>query len=361
VIDPDDESRVYTSRQVLSVDWSKPVQPTAEHVTWETMNFQDKTQDEWADPRYGKFIMPMQAIKYQGKTFVYLTTQKGRSMAWVYRVDGHQLVPGGYYGVNVFGGWGEVPGGNSWPHANPLGRSWGSVIWSDADGDQTWRDDPDEFQAFSEFWRKSTGTVDAEGTIWFLRGNEPGYERILGRLEPKGLTPQGFPDYRLPHDDLTEKMPPLHHTYAMEYDPENNVMYFMAREKEGEEVRLHRYNDFPANPEKAWSSEPIPWEDKSFTPRFGYGAGTAKCPKHAGDYVFVPYGYGGWVRVYHAADGRFVTTLKPNTIPSGGAGDVDAHHALNAHQRKNGEYILFVESAGQSRVTVYRWRPREAE
>jgi hypothetical protein len=28
VIDPDDESRVYTSRQVLRVDWTKPVQPT---------------------------------------------------------------------------------------------------------------------------------------------------------------------------------------------------------------------------------------------------------------------------------------------------------------------------------------------
>jgi len=207
--------------------------------------------------------------------------------------------------------------------------------------------------------------VDSTGDFWFIRGNDAERrnadpdrkdQRVLGRIRPGGLSDSRAPIYETPYEDLTDKLPAFHSIEGIEYDPANEVMYFMARESD-DALHLYRYDKFPDEPRMAWKSPELPRNDKSFTPNTAYGAGQPQIPKAAGDYVFVTYGYGGWTRIYDARDGSYVGTLKPNTIASNRQGEVDSHHPMVAYRLSSGEYVIFVQSSGKHRVTVYRWNP----
>ncbi|MCF7707719.1 MAG: hypothetical protein K9N52_02320 [Verrucomicrobia bacterium] len=93
--------------------------------------------------------------------------------------------------------------------------------------------------------------------------------------------------------------------------------------------------------------------------RSGAG-GQAGCVAAAGDYVFT----GGWkergrIWVNRMSDGSEVGVLEPGTTVGGveNTGWIDILAGITAHQRDNGEYLIFVEEDYKAKVLMYRWRP----
>ena len=69
------------------------------------------------------------------------------------------------------------------------------------------------------------------------------------------------------------------------------------------------------------------------------------------------YGY-GYIRVHALKDGACIGTLRPDINGfKGGGGCVDSDNALNVTLRQNGEYVMFLESAGRNHVMMFRWTP----
>ena len=98
-------------------------------------------------------------------------------------------------------------------------------------------------------------------------------------------------------------------------------------------------------------------ETISFVP----GAGKeASCVTAAGEYVFT----GGWkergrIWVNRLSDGAEVGLFDPGPTVGGVAntGWIDLLTGINAFQRSNGEYLVFVEENYKAKSLIYRWKP----
>jgi len=75
----------------------------------------------------------------------------------------------------------------------------------------------------------------------------------------------------------------------------------------------------------------------------------------AGDYVFAVTVKTSEVYMYNAATGAFVFKLKPNPIVDQ-SGWVDIAYGVRAFQRKNGEYLVFVEEDLKGKVVIHRFK-----
>lgn len=98
-------------------------------------------------------------------------------------------------------------------------------------------------------------------------------------------------------------------------------------------------------------------ETVSLAPPVGKEAG---CVAAVGDCVFT----GGWkecgrIGVNRLSDGAEVGVFDPGETIGGNknAGWIDVLTGITAHQRKDGEYLVFVEEDYKAKVLVYRWRP----
>ena len=84
----------------------------------------------------------------------------------------------------------------------------------------------------------------------------------------------------------------------------------------------------------------------------------------AGDYLFVPYtgaskqlGFkSGHIEVIHASDGSTTGHFEPSP-EIGEIGLQDIRETLTAHQRANGEYLVFLEEDWKSKILLFRWKP----
>ncbi len=105
-----------------------------------------------------------------------------------------------------------------------------------------------------------------------------------------------------------------------------------------------------------WSVN-IPLNDSQYTTGLGYGGGRVACLRHAGDYIFLAYGF-GHVRILSKATGALVGTLTQRVNGwQGTAGQIDAAYGMTAYRRANGEYIILIENASWGNITMYRWEP----
>jgi hypothetical protein len=83
-----------------------------------------------------------------------------------------------------------------------------------------------------------------------------------------------------------------------------------------------------------------------------------------GDYVFVPYTGAskemkfstGHIEVFRASDGASVGFMEPGE-DIGEIGLQDIRECLRAHQRKDSEYIVFLEEDAKAKILIYRWKP----
>ena len=331
-LDPASETDGYDHQHHFTFDWNK-----SDGKEW---TFQGMTVNRFKypkDPRVnfnGGFRAGVAAFRFAGRLFTAESDQNGYPLH-IFRfnpaVDGEVAVPA----VAFTGG-------------NPDKISRDANGNGQFDSDETAAGAPGYYQYFD---------ITPEGGICRI-GNAAGPATIT-YYPCEGLDDVGNPIYAAATSKTWPAPKEFGSVRKVVYDTKNDIMYIGGQSGGSVEdavIRLCRYNNWTGTRSMAWDVT-IPYEDKSYTPETSYGAGRALSVRQTGQYVFIQYGY-GYIRVQDKDSGAYLGTIKPSLHGfNGGGGQVDITHGMTAHQRANGEYVLFTEDAGHNLVIMTRWCP----
>ncbi len=212
--------------------------------------------------------------------------------------------------------------------------------------------------------------------LWFVDDNlslwVQGKEKIC-RVPCLGLSDAGIPQYDLTkHDEWPVPQPfaddgktkglALKRAF---YDVKNDRLFLSGFTKENPYIR-GSYHWKTAGSEYAaydgwchgdrkllWRALPIE------APKGGrkHGDNSMRGIVAEGDYAFLIHNSTGRVYIYHAVTGKFIRYLQPGPEVAAHTGLIDIVHGIQVHQRKNGEYVIFVEEDHEGKVIMYRWKP----
>ncbi|HEX2971393.1 MAG TPA: hypothetical protein VHP11_03620 [Tepidisphaeraceae bacterium] len=221
-----------------------------------------------------------------------------------------------------------------WPPQRPKG----SFIWRDTNGDGNYQ--AREYAPNSERVKPGPFWVDKKGNIWMAYG--------FFRYDFQGLDEKGNPIYQA--DKITVMQPPkgMKNVARVWYDVDTDTL---VAAEQGEDMR-HIGQVFICKHYLAGNRDAV-----TFTP----GAGQeAECVAAAGDYIFT----GGWkergrIWINRMSDGAEVGVLDPGPTVGGveATGWIDILTGITAHQRSDGEYLIFVEEDYRAKTILYRWKP----
>ena len=148
---------------------------------------------------------------------------------------------------------------------------------------------------------------------------------------------------------------PFEKLEKIKYFPETDVMYLAGytdeRPQTGEEwgiigTEIVRYDNWSKTKDVRWRlALPYnPADDQLLI----------KSMDVAGDGVFAVTSRTAEVYVYDAKTGNEITKLAPGSEVSHESGWIDIPYGLRAYQRKNGEYLVFVEEDWKGKTIMYR-------
>lgn len=339
---PGDETVVYGKEERYELDFSKR-EPGAE---WTYRGYTLNRFKYPQDPRLHGSAASVLAREIGGQTFLYMTGMYGEAYS-VYRfnpaTDGEVAIPCALFGPS------ETTG--DWPPNRPVRGEW---TWSDANGNGAF--DAGEFSqpanplGDTKSW---TWYVDRRGTVW----TQNAATGKIRRFPCQGLNASGAPNYGYGNMQETSRPEALTGLNTLMYDPPTDVMYLTGYTAEypappgyaGGVVghALMRVNDWQAgNRTPAWTVE-VPMDIPTDV--------FAKAITMAGDYVFSVACRGkNPVTVFSKSTGAQVATLTPGPEIGSKQGWVDIPYGINAYQRANGEYLVFVEDDGFLKVVMYR-------
>ena len=235
-------------------------------------------------------------------------------------------------------------------------------LWVDRDGDG--RRSEAEVTAL-ESGETRGWFVGEEGTVWQATRSSGIYEHPLAETLPNGVPVYGAGSRK--HRPMPE---PFTELRRILYDQSSDTLYLggstatdKAHHWKPMGPNLIRYDHWSVTPEIAWSTvfkhEEGSGGHESFEP-FDFAM--------AGDHLFVVYAGRlpsenlppGSVMVVKRSDGKTVGHFQPSGTRTG-AVPMDALqdmvHSINAHRRRNGEYVVFIEDDGYTKNVVYRWKP----
>ncbi len=360
-VDPDsDGNDVYGVSEHYKMDYSKENGQEWSHFAWTIDKY--KYPD---DPRlYLKAGMNHGLTtpwirRIEGQKIMFITGMYSAEL-YIYRFDGEIAVPSGIIAKQKIevsdkshlAGWQP-------PYQPKKGR----YIWRDLNGDGHFQ--KDEFlEADGEKDAASWGWwVDSTGDIWQAFD----YGKIR-QIKCQGLDKYGNPVYS--RNDAVEFQEPdcfdeLTRAY---YFPNTDTMYLSGYSQDfpriggewGQVGREIKRIDNWSNKQKIRYSIALPHDPSSDDPGKLMGAKTMTV---AGNRMFVGYlsrglnpDYDGpaEVRVYDSETGEFCGSLIPGPEVSGYSGWLDLPYAINAFQKSNGEYLVFVEEDGRGKVLLYR-------
>ena len=198
-------------------------------------------------------------------------------------------------------------------------------------------------------------SVDERGDMWECNG------KAIARIPFKGFDPGGKPRFGTRQD--FEAPAPWDSLQRAYYNATTDTLFLSGYTPDkGEETwgiigkEMARYDGWlKGNRTPTWTKA-VPHD---FKPQFGPRV-IMKSMSIAGDYLFmVGVDTRAQVRVFDMKDGRFVGMLEPGAEVGGieATGWVDMVDAIHAMQRKNGEYLVFVEEDGRNKILLYRWKP----
>ena len=336
------ETVVYGARERFALDYSQTTPGTEWSYQGYTLN-PFKYPD---DPRLHLGAASVFTAVIGGKTFLYMTGMYGEPLA-VYRfnaaTDGEVAIPAG-----LFAGSGVS---TSWLPNQPTGE-W---VWNDSNGNGAF-DSGEYSQPANPQTDTNTYTkyVDSRGTVWDVNG-------ATGKIRSfpcQGLDANGTPVYN--YNKVQETAPPsslVSGVNYLMYDADTDVMFltgytaaYPAPSGYGAGVTGHalmRISDWSSgNRTPAWTVEvPMDLSIDQFS----------KSITSAGDYIFsVECRRNNPVTVFSKATGAQVATLLPGAAIGGRHGWVDIPYGINATQRANGEYVVFVEDDGYLKNVMYR-------
>ena len=331
-IDPDSETDVYDHQHHFTLDYTK-----SDGKEWTFKGFTVNRFKYANDPRVtfdGGFRAGVVAFRVSGRLFIAESDQGGYPLN-LYRfnsaVDGEVAIPS----VSFSGG-------------NPDRISRDANGNGQFDAGETANGAPGYYQYHY---------ITPNGGICRI-GNAAGPATIT-YYPCQGLDSAGNPIYTAATSKTWNKPPEFSCIRKVVYDTTNNIMYVGGQAVgtvEDAVVRLCRYNNWTGARTKAWDVT-IPYEDQSYTPDTGYGAGRAYSVRQTGQFVFIQYGY-GYIRVHDKDTGVYLGTIKPSLHGfNGGGGQVDITHGMTAYKRTNGEYVILTEDAGHNHIVMTRWCP----
>lgn len=206
--------------------------------------------------------------------------------------------------------------------------------------------------------------VEPEGHLWW--GHAPG--RQIRRIPFAGWKADGTINYATNQQQVWPWPEDMGRVTRVFYDPKGDTLYLWgyprgAREKAwgviGPEAR--RYDGWCAGQATLRWKAAMPVNPKGNEKG---GPLTGKCVALAGDYLFVgmvkPDGPGlNYIHIYATATGEYVGSLLPQKEAVGeGVGWIDMVIGVQAHRRKNGEYLVLVEDDWRGKNLLYRWQPQ---
>ncbi len=197
--------------------------------------------------------------------------------------------------------------------------------------------------------------VDATGNIW-CGDTKDGSIKSFPFVKWEG----GKPVFDVQAPKSWPKPTGLRQICRVHYDPAGDILYIGGypdgvKEKHWGAVGtvLRRYNAWSkGNATKAWEIA-LPHDDQEVPP---------KAMDIAGDYAFIvavkpSAKRDALVTVYKTSDGSKVGEIWPGATVGGHSGWVDITHAIHAHRRKDGEYLILVEEDFRGKNILYRWKP----
>jgi hypothetical protein len=272
-----------------------------------------------------------QVIHLQGRRFLFVGGMFASNFINIFRYDDEMAVPSGLilqWGNNLY------RTEQHWPPNKPKGAS----IWRDVNGDGDYQ--TDEFSPNTDLVQPGPFWVDKKGNIWMAYG--------FFRYDFQGLDPKGNPIYSRDKITLLEKPKGVRKVSRVVYLDDSDTLVVAD---EGSDMR-HIGHVFVCRNYLAGNRETV-----SFAPP---AAAEAECVAVAGDYAFT----GGWkergrIGVNRLSDGAEMGVFDPGKTIGGNenAGWIDILTGITAYQRKNGEYLVFVEEDYKAKVLFYRWKP----
>lgn len=247
--------------------------------------------------------------------------------------------------------------------AVPCGQLSTKDLWLDANGNG--RREADEVTPHSTGETRGWH-VDEQGNLWQATRSAGIFEYPLS-----GVSDQGLPQYSISTRRSFPMPAPFTELRRIVYDSVHDVMYLggsttadPASHWKPMGPNLVRYDHWSQQQRSVAWQLVMPHESssnkhESFEP-FDFAI--------AGDYVFVVYAGRlpsqnlppGTVMIFDKKDKHLLGHLQPEDIRTG-AVPMDALqdmvHSLNVHQRRDGEYLIFVEDDGYTKNLMYRWRP----
>ncbi|MBE9215472.1 hypothetical protein IQ247_22875 [Plectonema cf. radiosum LEGE 06105] len=340
---------VYTKNERFVMDYSKPAGKEATYKGYTLNAFKYPQDSRLHTAPDAPFIRHI-----QGKTFLYLTDMYG-GMLQIYRfnrqTDGEIAIPSGMFvGTHPNG---KPALGNNFPPFQPLEGEW---IWRDKNGNGAF--DRDEYDKSKDYPYIGGWWVDSKGDVWKSLRTQDGVG--IRHFPLQGLDKNGNPIYSY------SKMEKIGHPKIfgdlrrIEYFPETDTMYLSGYTPDNPAINgdyakligseIARYDNWSkGNRIPKWRIVlPV---DKSAPPEVLNPAAMSI----AGDYVFAVTVKKAEVYVYDAKTGKQVRILKPGAEVFGETGWVDIPYGVRAFQRKNGEYLVFVEEDAKAKVIMYRF------
>ncbi len=274
----------------------------------------------------------------------------------VYRFDkahGEIAIPSGLFAGK------HLRDKEGWPPHQPAKGEW---IWRDRNGNGRFDDGEYLSHGGQDAPPHQGWWVDRAGNIWLATETKGIREFTFLGFDPAGNPRWSFESMKTyPHPAE------LRQVKRLRYDPDHDVMYL------GGTTDQHRNQHWkPMGPVICrydhWSRPDRKLRWKIVAPYAKGSQGHSSCEPMgfdvAGEYVFVPYtgaskaiGFStGHIEVFKAADGASVGHMEPPAAV-GEIGLQDIRECLRAHQRLDGEYLVFLEEDWKSKILVYQWRP----
>lgn len=350
-VDPADDTRIFTKEERFSYDYTK-----SGTAAW---NYAAYTINPWRfsqDPRMSLWSAGAWVRRISGQPYLFVNDMNAEWLQ-LYRFEGEIAVPSVLFAKKHIEKRSNQKG-DDWPPNQPAKGKW---IWSDKNRDGAF--DANEFETRPTDAPSAQGWwVDDNGGVWLV-------------TEKAGLR-------YFPCQTVTKKTPPAWSYASMQsfpamaefseikrvrYDVKNDVLYLGGTTTEHKNQHwkpmgpvIARYDGWLKGEKKLRWQIVAPYQKGS--------AGHESCEPMgfdiAGDYLFVPYtgaskelGFKtGHIEVFRAGDGQSAGNMEPGE-DIGEIGLQDIRECLRAHQRKDGEYIVFLEEDFKAKILMYRWKP----
>jgi len=353
--DPGSDTDVYTKEEHFAMNYASTApgsEATYKGYTIDPFKYPEDPRMHIANGGTGVFTR-----RIHGKTFLFITDMYSDGLE-IFRfnpaTDGECAIPSGMFAKRH-----RSSDRDGFPENQPDSGEW---IWRDSNGNGSL--DSGEFH--------QPATVGDAPSLWgwFVDSNGDVWQAMQGagirHFTCQGLDGKGNPIYDYQH--MTTARMPAEFTdlERIQYDSSTDTMYLggygsghpnpPTLNRNGDwgliGTILCRYDHWSANT-TVHRGYPIvlPYDD---------AAKPALQPKAlsiAGSYVFVAYGIQNIVQVFNKDTGVQVGTLTPGDSVGGkgSLGWVDFPDALQAWQRKDGEYLIFDEDDWLGKIVLYRF------